>query len=250
MVGFLLVMFGSRFVDDENDSEKVHSFRNNDSRASVPLVQPIRHFCSLAQKMGAQVDLPSSARYVEGSLRFSRYTSMHYIIGWCRVVVAVNSPMRVDARSCMSVFGTSDSKCYRRSRCVMSDVAFCTAPPIGGSSCLLRWQSSGCCLCVLGICRSCHVVINQLPSVSQFVSFHVLTDRAINTTATAPLFSLTMTSYSRPVSVSMVTYFVCHVRNGVAIFARFTEEHLFKRNANAFSLMLSSMSAAVTKGFF
>ena len=39
---------------------------------------------------------------------------MHYIHGWCRIVVAVNSPMRVDARSCMNVFGTSDSKYYRR----------------------------------------------------------------------------------------------------------------------------------------
>ena len=47
-------------------------------------------------------------------LRFSRYTSMHYINGWCRIVVAVNSPMRFDARSCMNVFGTSDSKYYRR----------------------------------------------------------------------------------------------------------------------------------------
>ena len=82
------------------------------------------------------MDLPSSTRYVEGSLRFSRYTSMHYIIGWCRVVVAVNSPMRVDARSCMNVFGTSDSKYYGRSRCGMSDVAFRSAPPIGGLCCL------------------------------------------------------------------------------------------------------------------
>ena len=39
---------------------------------------------------------------------------MHYINGWCRIVVAVSSPMRVDARSCMNVFGTRDSKYYRR----------------------------------------------------------------------------------------------------------------------------------------
>ena len=87
--------------------------------------------------MGPQLDLPSSARYVGGSLRFSRYPSMHYIIGWCRVVVAVNSPMRVDARSCMNVFGTSDSKYYRPSRCGMSDVTFRTAPPIAGLSCFV-----------------------------------------------------------------------------------------------------------------
>ena len=37
---------------------------------------------------------------------------MHYIIGWCRAVVAVNSPMQVDSRSCIDVFGTSDSKHY------------------------------------------------------------------------------------------------------------------------------------------
>ena len=42
--------------------------------------------------------------------RFSRYTSMHYIYDWCRIVVAVNSPMQGDARQCSNVFGTSDSK--------------------------------------------------------------------------------------------------------------------------------------------
>ena len=70
----------------------------------------MRHFCSLTPKTGDQVDLPSSARYVDNSLRFSRYASMRYINGWCRIVVAVNSSMRVDAWSCMNVFGTSDSK--------------------------------------------------------------------------------------------------------------------------------------------
>ena len=82
--------------------------------------------------MGAQLNLPSSTCYVEGSLRFSRYTCMQYIIGWCRVVVAVNSPMRVDARSCMNVFGTSDSKHYRCSRCGMSGVAFRPAHQLVG----------------------------------------------------------------------------------------------------------------------
>ena len=66
-------------------------------------------------------------------MRFSRYTSMHYINGWLPSVVAVNSPMRVDARSCMNVFETSDS-----SRCGMSDVVFRAAPPIGGLSCCDR----------------------------------------------------------------------------------------------------------------
>ena len=45
--------------------------------------------------------------------------------------------MRIDARSCMNVFGTSDSNIIiYDSRCGMSDVAFCTALPIGGISCL------------------------------------------------------------------------------------------------------------------
>ena len=35
---------------------------------------------------------------------FSIYTSMHYINGWCRIVVAVKSPMRFDARSCAQTF--------------------------------------------------------------------------------------------------------------------------------------------------
>ena len=39
---------------------------------------------------------------------------MHYINGWCRIVDAVNSPMRVNAQLCTNVFGTSDSKYYRR----------------------------------------------------------------------------------------------------------------------------------------
>ena len=89
--------------------------------------------------MGAQVDLPSSTHYEEGSLRFSHYTSIHYIIDWRRVVVVVNSPMWVDALSCMNVFGTSESKYYRRCHCWMSDVVFRTAPPVGGLSC-----SNGC----------------------------------------------------------------------------------------------------------
>ena len=29
---------------------------------------------------------------------FSLYTSLHYINGWCPIVVTINSPMRVDAR--------------------------------------------------------------------------------------------------------------------------------------------------------
>ena len=78
----------------------------------------------------------STLVYVEGSLQFSHYTYMHYVIGWCHVVVAVNSPMLVNAWSCMNVFGTSNNKYYRRGRCGMSDVAFRTAPPIGVLSCL------------------------------------------------------------------------------------------------------------------
>ena len=39
-------------------------------------------------------------------------TSMHCLNGWCRIVIEVNSPMRVDARSCMNVFRTSDSNYY------------------------------------------------------------------------------------------------------------------------------------------
>ena len=38
---------------------------------------------------------------------------MNTVNGWCRIVVAVNSHMRVDVRSCTNVFRTSDSKYYR-----------------------------------------------------------------------------------------------------------------------------------------
>ena len=46
-------------------------------------------------------------------LRFSYYSSLHYINGWCLIVVMVHLPMRVIARSCMNVFRTSNSKYYR-----------------------------------------------------------------------------------------------------------------------------------------
>ena len=69
--------------------------------------------------------------YVEGSLRFSHCSSVHYINGWCRIVVVVNSPLRVDARSEQVIASIVDD-----SRCGMRDVAFRTALPIGGFSCL------------------------------------------------------------------------------------------------------------------
>ena len=85
---------------------------------------------------GAHLGLPSFTRYVEGSLRFSRYTSRAYALHeWlvsycCRGQLAV----RVGARSYERFFGTSDSKYYSLDdrRCGMGDVAFYTAPPIGG----------------------------------------------------------------------------------------------------------------------
>ena len=83
------------------------------------------------------MDPPSSTRYVEGSLRFSPYTtSMHRTNEFCRIVGEVNSPMRVDAQSCMNVFGTSDrASIIDDKRCGMSDVTFHAAPSIGGLSC-------------------------------------------------------------------------------------------------------------------
>ena len=83
--------------------------------------------------MGAQVDLPSSTRYVEGSLRFSRYTSVHSLH------VAFNSPMRYDARLCMNVSEQETATIIDDSRCGMSDM-FRTAPPTGGLSCFNSWQ--------------------------------------------------------------------------------------------------------------
>ena len=43
--------------------------------------------------------------------------------------------MQVDARSCMNVFGTSDTSIIDDSCCGVSDVTFRTVPPIGGLSC-------------------------------------------------------------------------------------------------------------------
>ena len=59
----------------------------------------------------------------------SLYTSMHYINARCRNVIAVNLPMRVDARTFSEQVIAS---IIYDSSCVMSDVAYRTAPPIGG----------------------------------------------------------------------------------------------------------------------
>ena len=99
-------------------------------------------FAPWPRKIVDQVDLPSSTRYVDGWLRYSRYTrtSMHYINDWRRTIVAVNSPMRVDARSHMNVFGTSHSKYYRRQSLWDEWRRFSHCPPIGALSCSKRGQ--------------------------------------------------------------------------------------------------------------
>ena len=71
-------------------------------------------FAPCSRKVGGQVDLPSSTQYVDDWLRFSRYTSMQYTNGWCRIIVAVNSPLWADALPCMNIFWTSDSKYCRQ----------------------------------------------------------------------------------------------------------------------------------------
>ena len=54
---------------------------------------------------------------------------MRHISGWCRIVVTVNLPMRVDARSYLERFGTRNiASIIDDSRCGMSDVAFRIAP--------------------------------------------------------------------------------------------------------------------------
>ena len=45
-------MFGSQFLANGSaDSGKVNSLGNGDSSASFRFMQPVRHFCSLTQKM-------------------------------------------------------------------------------------------------------------------------------------------------------------------------------------------------------
>ena len=60
-------------------------------------------------------------------MRFSCYTSVYCIHGLCLIVVAVNSTMRVQQWAIASIIDDS--------RCGTSDVAFRTAPPVGGLSC-------------------------------------------------------------------------------------------------------------------
>ena len=56
-------------------------------------------FAPWPQKMGAQVDLPTLFTLRSWLIAvFSLYTSLHYVNGRCPIVVAVNSPIRVNAR--------------------------------------------------------------------------------------------------------------------------------------------------------
>ena len=72
--------------------------------ASFPLVY-LLDILHLDPENEAQVDLRSSSLIAILSSYF------HALINdLCRIVVAVHSPMRVDARSCINIFGTSDSK--------------------------------------------------------------------------------------------------------------------------------------------
>ena len=97
---------------------------NHRLSTSCVVVEQFDHYCGddlvapWPRKLGAKMDLPSSTGYVDGWCNFLVIgTSMHYINGWCRIIVAINSPMRVDARSCINIFGTSDSKYYRATSC-------------------------------------------------------------------------------------------------------------------------------------
>ena len=64
--------------------------------------------------------------------------SMHYINGWCRIVVAVNLPMRVESMHGHAL--TFSEQVIANNiydiHCGMSDDAFRTVRPIGGFSCL------------------------------------------------------------------------------------------------------------------
>ena len=94
----------------------------------------LRRFCSLPTEWGSSGSAVVYALRRWLSAIFSLYFfSMHCINGWCRSIVAVNSPMRVDARSYMNVFGTSDSNYHRRQS--LWDMGFALPPPTGGLSC-------------------------------------------------------------------------------------------------------------------
>ena len=109
-------MFGLRFLDnDSTDSENIYSFGNCDWRASLPLCNLLDMCGRWPRKWGSsgKVGLPSSKRHADGWLRFSHYAyALHkWLVSYC---CAVNSPMRVNAWSCINVFETSDTKYYRR----------------------------------------------------------------------------------------------------------------------------------------
>ena len=117
-------MFWSRFLDNgSTNSKTVYTF----------LTPRFKGFISSSCNL-LDICAPSPRKW--GSSGFTVvYASMRYMNSRCRIVVAVNSLMRVDARSCMNVLGQAIASIIDDSRCGMSDVAFCIPPPIGGLSC-------------------------------------------------------------------------------------------------------------------
>ena len=105
-------MFGSRFLyNGSTNSEKVYSFGNSFDGLHFLLRNVLGMLAPWPRKWGSIGPAIVYALHLESIAIFSLY--LHYINGWCRIVVAIDSPMRVDARSFMNVFGTN-SMFYRQ----------------------------------------------------------------------------------------------------------------------------------------
>ena len=156
-------MFGWWFLDNFFDfftySQNVHCSGSCDSRATFALVQPIRHFGSLTPKIGLKcVGLPSSTRYANGwphlqprgrHFHCSGYFSLQLLYSICSLHFYALHKGLV-SYCCHGHFADASRRytsmnvrfrnkwwqalCLRQS--LWDDVAFRTAQPIGGPSCL------------------------------------------------------------------------------------------------------------------
>ena len=127
----------SRLINNGSiDSLKVYSFVKCDSRASFPLVQPNRHFCSLTPKNGGSCG--PTIVYVLRRWLIAIFSLYFYVGQYMAGVMLLSRSIR----PCESMHGNAQTFSQKvitsivyDSRCWMSDVAFRTTPPIGGPSC-------------------------------------------------------------------------------------------------------------------
>ena len=133
----------------------VYSFGNCDSRASFPLCNLLDIFAPWPRKMGAEVDLTSFTRYVDGWLRLlciryiwprwprQQYDTSHIYMAGVILLSRSTRPCEWMHGNAWTFLEQVIANIIFNNRCGMSDVAFRTAPPICGlSGCNPRLKGS------------------------------------------------------------------------------------------------------------